>query len=170
MVHGSINRPTLTENQVSPLTLKRLGLSPNERGCPPPPPFISACREVRRQIFSESKYFVIRWTFCKKKSNQFVFNCLNSGRNVCWPWFQIFFLYWHPWLIYKLFYPWFFFIWGLIQCANLTIWSNLDVFSLFFATQEFQVASRRSGWIFFDFFFAKKSSLLNFRKSQDFSG
>ena len=33
------------------------------------PFFISACSEVRRLIFSESKYFAIRSTLCKNPSN-----------------------------------------------------------------------------------------------------
>ena len=54
------------------LTLKRLGLLPNKRGWGAT--FISACSVVAN--FSGSKYFVIRYKFCKK-SKQFDFNCLN---------------------------------------------------------------------------------------------
>ena len=42
-----------------PVTLKRLGLLPNERGWGGGE-FISACSEVRRLIFSGNEYFVIR--------------------------------------------------------------------------------------------------------------
>ena len=87
-------------------TLKRLGHSPNERGWGEggsPPPLLSLLVvKCDFLFFSGSKYFVIRWTFCKKNPSNFT--CLNAWTRVLpkiglfladffWLYFQIIFLY-----------------------------------------------------------------------------
>ena len=142
------------------LTLKRLGLLPNERGWREafyPPPCISACSEVRRLIFSESKYFVMRWTFCKNKSKLFEFNCLNLGApknspfqaKICLALISNFLSVLTS-LAYKL-PPWHFFIWGLFQFEKPYYLVKSGRFCTFLSFFDFQAVSRH----FFTFFLAK---------------
>ena len=158
------------------LTLKRLGLLPNERGWREAwleaPPCISACSEVRRLIFSESKYFVMRWTFCKNKSKLFEFNCLNLGApknspfqaKICLALISNFLSVLTS-LAYKL-PPWHFFIWGLFQFEKPYYLVKSGRFCTFFVIFWFSGSLQT----FFHFFSCKKRPCYVLGKVENFQG
>ena len=157
----------LKKGMLSIVTLKRLGRLPNERGRGGGA--ISACSEVIRLMFSVSKYLVIRWTFCKKKSilpstswiRVHPKTGLFQADFFC---FDYKFSFWINILgLYINFFPP-----KLLDLRSLSEWKVMLFGQVLPFLHFFEAASRQSGMTFFEPKPLQKASFRHFRKNQNF--